>query len=428
MIINLIFLIKDPIIIQGLLNGTLFRYGGVIREKATGRIVRHLVESNLLTNNLMNLPINPILGGANLVTNAIGHGVTINQLNQIQKMLPSILQMSQIAAGASVLNLGISIAGFAYMGYKLNQIQTSLGKLQQSMEAGFKNIDERLDILSGQLAYLHLLVEQNRQGQINISQAINELHRTILIKEIAELRAELMDKDRFPDTSIQSALKVASKVRMVMSDQALQITPQLEAQTMLLVDIATQGWAVAIATEAYLLLEVGKFAEAQELLDFEIPRFKENAQQWANNLLNQERSELNTAYRFTAPLFKKHITQERVERIVNISQGDRDLSLEKKQEKKDDIAVEFQMSYASQFDQHWVHKQVAIAEYLDIHSELSARLESLQAFTNLCQHGDWICRGNLGIPRSQKSEIKNIMELLPTTKEDNNWYTISTIR
>ena len=103
------------------------------------------------------------------------------------------------------------------------------------------------------------------------------------------------------------------------------------------------------------------FEDARELLSFEVTRFKHNAEQWANNLLNKERSELNTAYRFTAPLFKQHISLERVSRIANISKCDlaerasfanRNLSLEKQQEKQDDIAVEFQMSYASRFDRH----------------------------------------------------------------------------
>lgn len=406
MIINPTFLIQDPAIIQGLSNGTLTRYGGVIREAATGQIVRHLVESPGLTGNLMTVVANPILGSANLATNAIGHGISINKLNQIQRVLPSILQMSQIAAGASVLNIGISAVGFAYMGYKLHKIQSSLGKIQQSMEAGFKNIDQRLDALSGQLAYLHLLVQENRQKQVQLADAINQLHRTILIKEIAELRAELIEKSRFPDTSVKSALKVASKVRMIMSDQVWQIVPELEPQKMLLADVATQGWAVATATEAHLLLEVGMFEEAQELLSLEVPKFKQNAEQWANNLLSTERPELNTAYRFTAPVFKQHISQERVNRIVNVSSSDRKLPLDKKQEKQDDIAIEFQMSYASQFDGNWIYQQVAVAEYLDTFSELSARLETLQDFTTLCQ----------------KNGVKSSLELLPKTQNDNSWY------
>ena len=123
---------------------------------------------------------------------------------------------------------------------------------------------------------------------------------------------------------------------------------------MLLADVATQGWAVATATEAYLLLEVGMFEEAEELLSLEVPKFRQNAEQWTDNLLNIERPELNTAYRFTAPVFKQHISRERVARLVNVSSCDRNLSLEKKQEKQDDIAVEFQMSYASQFDRDWI--------------------------------------------------------------------------
>lgn len=413
MIINPTFLIKDPAIIQGLINGTLTRHGGVIREAATGQIVRHLVESPALTNNLMTFAANPLLGAVKVASDTAGHGITIhklnkvsNQLNQVHQMLNPILGFSQIAAGASVLNVGISAVGFAYMGYKLHKIQTSLGKMQQSMEAGFKNIDECLDALSGQLAYLHLLVQENRQGQIKIADAINQLHRTILIKEIAELRTELIDKNRFPDTSAKSALKVASKVRMVMSDQVLQITPELEPHKMLLADVATQGWAVATATEAHLLLEIGMFEEAEELLSLEVPQFKQNAEHWTNNLLKTERLELNTAYRFTAPVFKQHISQERVNRIVAVSSGDRNLSLDKKQEKQNDIAVEFQMSYASQFDQNWVYQQVAVAEYIDTFSELSARLETLQDFTALCQ----------------KTVVKSSLELLPKTQNDNSWY------
>lgn len=160
-------------------------------------------------------------------------------------------------------------------------------------------------------------------------------------------------------------------------------------------------------SKAHLLLEIGMFEDAKELLSFEVSRFQHHAEQWTNNLLNKERPELNTAYRFTAPLFKQHISRERVNRIANISKCDRNLSLEKQQEKQDDIAVEFQMSYASQFDRHWIYQQIAIAEYLDTFSELTARLDTLQNFASLCQ----------------TTGVKNSLELLPT-EQNNNWYTL----
>ena len=51
----------------------------------------------------MSVIANPILGSANLATNAIVHGITINKLNQIQRVLPSILQMSRIYLRAVIL-------------------------------------------------------------------------------------------------------------------------------------------------------------------------------------------------------------------------------------------------------------------------------------------------------------------------------------
>ena len=63
------------------------------------------------------------------------------------------------------------------------------------------------------------------------------------------------------------------------------------------------------------------------------------------------------------------------------------------------------MSYASQFDRNWIYQQVAIAEYLDTFSELSARLETLKDFTILCQ----------------KNGVKSSLELLPKT-QDSIWY------
>ena len=112
--------------------------------------------------------------------------------------------LTQIAAGASVLNLGISIAGFAYMGYKLHQVQKSLGYLQQTMDAGFtrvetrldqisdqvnqgfmivlkglNHLDDRLTNISGELNYLYLLVQDSRQKQESIAKSISNLHKAL---------------------------------------------------------------------------------------------------------------------------------------------------------------------------------------------------------------------------------------------------------
>lgn len=400
---------NDSKIIQGLLDGFLKRFGGVIREAGTGRIVRHLLEAPDLTSKLMSLPLNPILGGTSLITDLVGHGFTIHQLAKIQEQLSSVLNISQIAAGASVLNLGVSIAGFAYMGYKLHQIQNALDNVQKSLEVGFNKINERLNNLSGQLAYLYLLVEDSRQEQQRIRKAILELHRTILIKEIAELQAEILDRSRFPNTTARDALKTSSRVRIVFSDLAMQAKPMLDGETMLIADIATQGWAVATATEAYLLLEIGKIDEAQQLLAREIPRFKSIAFQWSDKLITDEREQLATAYRFATPHFQEHISLERVERIACISSRDNSLSQEQIRRKKKEASLEFEMSYSYQFNEKWTYGQIALAEYLDSLSELLARLESIQAFSQTCKS-----RG-----------VKSSREILPGDTVEPGLYSLS---
>jgi len=411
MLIDTTLLVNNPEIIKALLDGSMQRYGSVIRWAAGtangGQIFRHLAETPGLTSKLMTVPFSPILGGVDV----IGHGLSYHKLMGIEKTLSSVMGLTQITAGASVLNLGVSIAGFAYMGYKLHQIQKNLGHIQQSMEAGFNRVeaglnriennliagfnhldnrlnrvDEGLNIFSGQLAYLYLLVEDSRQKQKSLAKAISHLHQAMLIKEIAALKAELYDRSLFPDESPRSAIKTASSVGLFLSNQAMQATPELDAEIMLNADVSIQGWAVAIATEANLLLEIGKHQEAKELLALQIPQFKQVAERWGKALINDENTYLSTAYRFTNSRFKNHITPERVERITEISPSDRTLSPDQIRGKKINVDVEFDMSYSSaKFDQAWTHRQIAVAEYLDGLSELSARLEGLESFANLCE-------------------------------------------
>jgi len=408
MLIDTTLLLNSPEIIQGLLNGSMQRYGSVIRwtagtEKA-GQIVSHLAETPGLSNQLTNIPFSSVLGG----TNIIGHGLTYHKLMGIEKTLSSVMGLTQIAAGASILNLGVSIAGFAYMGYKLHQIQNSLNNLQQFVEKEFAIVKERLDIISGQLAYLYLLVEDNRQKQQNLAKAISHIQQAMIIKEIASLNAELNDRKLFPNESPRECLKVANRVRLFLSNQALQINPVLDAELMLNTDIAIQGWAVATATEANLLLEIGQHQEARELLTIEVDKFQQIAQNWATQLITDENHYLSTTYRFTHSRFQEHITPERVERITQIYPQDYTLSAEDIRRKKTNIDVEFQMSYNEKWDETWTHRQIAIAEYLDTLSELLARLDSLQSFAVLCEN----------------QNVKSSNDILPDNNAETGLYVI----
>lgn len=385
MFIPTILLTLDPVVVKGLLDGSLKRFGSVIRDANTGQIVRHLAESPGLTQKLIQTSTSPITGGLDLVTNVIGHGVTWHKLNQVQRQLSAVMSLSQIAAGASVLGVGVSIAGFAYMAYKMHQLQNAMDGMQRRMEAGFDRLEGKLDQISGQLSYLQLLVEDSRKEQARLANAIDGLHKAFLIKEVAGLQAAVQNRQRFPNSPINEDLKTTTGARAFLSNQAFSVSPELDARKIMIADISIQGWAIATATEAYILLETGHILEAKNILNAEVLRFKELAVQWTEVLLKSERPGLATAYRFMDARFKDYIRHERVERIAMLSPMDRVLTEDQKRRKLDDVEVEFEMSYSTDFDASWMHRQIAEAEYLDTLSELLIRIEGLEAFAGLCE-------------------------------------------
>lgn len=396
MLIDTTLLANDPQILEGLFNGTLTRYGSIIRD-GSGRIVKHLIEAQGTSEVAMKAPmLNPLagVGGiANAVVNGVGHTVTYNKLNGMQQTLSgmqqtlsSVLKVSQVAAAASVLNLGVSVVGFAYMGYKMNQLQKSMSTMQQRMEAGFDRVSATLENLGDQLNYVLLLAEANASEQQRISASLAELHRAVLVSELSELLSWLEQLSRFPDDSPKDAIRTASKVRRTLSDQSLRVSPEFDPRVMLVADISIRGWMVATATEANLLMRMGQHRDAIDLIENEHPRFAVLSEHWAKALLaDKERPMLQTAYRFDAPRFHEYILSERVERIAQIHDADRTLSPERRLRAKKEAALEFEMSYNNQLDVGWTHRQLAVAEYLDGLSELSSRIETLGAFARECE-------------------------------------------
>lgn len=420
---DITLLLDSPNILRGLISGDMVRYGSVIRWAAgtpnAGQIIKHLSETPGIVNELSKLPFFPVSGTANVIGHSMTYhkllgidsslGTINNTLTGMTGTLANVLGVTQIAAGASVLNLGVSVAGFAYMGYKLHQIQKSLGYLQQAMDVGFERVEVRLDHLSrqtmagfnivfqsldqvhqkldtvsGQLSYLYLLVQDSRKKQESLAKAISNVQKALLIKEIAELQANL--KYLSPSSWREVALS-ASKARLFLSSQALQSSPELDAELMLNTDIAIQGWAVATATEANLLLQVGQHQEARQLLAEETPKLSQIAQQWCRALVHDPQNQtIDTAYLFAAQPFENTIMPERVNRILEISEQDRCLRPDQIRSKQNELAVEFEMSYAPErYSSDWMNQKIATSEYLDSLSELTARLDSLQDFAELCE-------------------------------------------
>ena len=124
MLIDTTLLAENRVLVEGLVSGTLRRFGGVVRDARSGRIVRHLLESPALSEESTRASVSKALEtlarSGTESTRALKN--VTGTISSMQGTLSSVLQLSQIAAGASVLNLGVSVVGFAYMGYKLHKI------------------------------------------------------------------------------------------------------------------------------------------------------------------------------------------------------------------------------------------------------------------------------------------------------------------
>lgn len=349
-IYNPVLLADKPDILAGLTDGSLERSGSVVRD-LNGRIRAHLPEVPDALSNFQT-PMPPNLG--------------------------PLLQLTQIGAMASVLNVGISAVGFAYMGYKLN-------KMQKAMTQGFENIENKLDDMNEQLRYAVLLAEANQEDLQLLKGSLQELHRLELIIQMADLAAWLEQLGRFPDENPREAIRVAAKTRRIMMDQALR-APAFDLQTMVIADVSIRGWAVATSTEAQLLLQTGNARDAYQLIDEEGAAFDALGERWANQLLDNDRPQLQTAYRFAVPELNEHILAERVNRIAELRPADRQLTDGERYEAITAAKVEYQMSYQKARGQDWLQKECAAAEYLDGISELTARLRGVGALAREVDH------------------------------------------
>ena len=111
----------------------LSRFGGVLKDNATGQIVGHLQESGI-SNNVMSgflaSPLAPMNAISSLTANV--------QLANIKGML-ELMQVFQFATmGISIAGLGVSAVGFTILNKKINAISHAVGKLDDAVENGFR--------------------------------------------------------------------------------------------------------------------------------------------------------------------------------------------------------------------------------------------------------------------------------------------------
>jgi hypothetical protein len=332
----------SPEIVQGLSTGDYVRFGGVVRAKDTGRQIAHLREA--------------------------GQGV-----QQLPSPIRAASGLTQIAAGASILNLGVSAVGFAVMFHKLNKLDESIRELQGQVQAGFDQMSDRFDRVDQQLGYLVVRADEQQIRQQILQRDVSLLLSHSITDSFEEARAQVQRHMRFgPSGNVDTVTKLDSIARQLQA-KALSFSPSLEPETTLNVDMCLQGWVAAAALEADELYAMRRQSDAMATLAELEANTNLLANNWVTGILEEEpRKELQTAARYAIRPLHRGIKAERVQRIAGHSKGDRDLDSASFGLLQRDAKVEADMDGKSH-DQVWTNRQVGAAAFLDLLAETADR-------------------------------------------------------
>lgn len=140
-------------LVKGLADGTFERVGGIIREVGTKQIVTWLRESGSTTSfpNLLNLvfPLTNLIPSENNTALSAKELAKINQqLGTIEQQVGNIQQglqqaqgILQVTSAASMLNLGVSVMGFAVINHRLSELEQRLKQAQELLTKINRKID-----------------------------------------------------------------------------------------------------------------------------------------------------------------------------------------------------------------------------------------------------------------------------------------------
>lgn len=126
----------------GLLDGSIVRYGTVLKDAGSGRILAHIQETGLAQQLLSNVgihsftPLGAILTGANIASS----GYANVQLHQLKGMVEAMQVLQYANIGIAAAGLGVSAIGFAVINRRLKGIKNDIEKLSARVENQFQEI------------------------------------------------------------------------------------------------------------------------------------------------------------------------------------------------------------------------------------------------------------------------------------------------
>lgn len=134
MLDNLLFEIPQHLG-PGLANGSLERFGTIIKNVDTGKIIAHVQETGA-GQQLMGSILGSPFSGLNLVSSLF----TNVEISKVKRMVESLQLLQYANLGIAFAGIGISVVGFAVVSKKLNDIKQSIGILSHQIDQKFAEL------------------------------------------------------------------------------------------------------------------------------------------------------------------------------------------------------------------------------------------------------------------------------------------------
>lgn len=125
----------------GLSDGSLVRFGALLKDSGSGQIVAHLQETGVvskLVSGLSSLPLTP----TQLFSSAVAFDNNL-QLRQLTSLVQTLQTLQYATMGIALVGVGISAAGFALMNRRLKGIEGEVSSLNSAMEKQFEELHWR---------------------------------------------------------------------------------------------------------------------------------------------------------------------------------------------------------------------------------------------------------------------------------------------
>jgi hypothetical protein len=223
--------------------------GAMVKSARTGKILSHLQQSAKLSSAFADGPF----GGVSAAVQAASSLATNIQLEQIKGMLSTLQVVASVGAAASILNLGVSVGGFALVLNRLKKLETRLGTLDAKVD------DLRTFVEDTELAKTQVAIERcehaHLRGAADRARVLQEGEKQL--HEATELAFHRLNKVAGRDAD--------GKLKLY--DSALDANQIAER-------VAVPMMYVQVRLEALLLL--GSPEEAQ--------RLAEHVRQWLDTL------------------------------------------------------------------------------------------------------------------------------------------------